>query len=119
MTLLKSEPVDADKTGYESFIDFLTVECLPKTYIYWNDFMVTTDSKSLIYAKFNYANYIESSDSIVYKADILESILEYCGLTLYYLYDTYFAFNPLSYVNGFYIIQKLYNGKLKPTRKTV
>lgn len=113
LTLLKSEPVDADKTGYESFIDFLTVECLPNTYVYWEDFMYTTDIKSLIYAKFNYANYIESSDSIVYKADILESILEYCGLTLYYLYDTYFAFNPLSYVNGFYIIQQLYNGKFE------
>lgn len=112
LTLLKSEPVDVDKTGYESFLDYLTVECLPNTVVYWEDFMTTTETKSLLDAKFNYANYIESSDSIVYKADILESILEYCGLTLYYIKDSYFAFNPLSYVNGFYTVCQLKNGKL-------
>lgn len=113
LTLLKSEPVDVNKTGYESFLDYLTVECLPSTYVYWQDFMVTPKLKSLLDAKFNYANYIESSDSMVYKADILESILEYCGLTLYYVKDSYFAFNPLAYVKGYNFFLSLKNGRFQ------
>lgn len=113
LTLLKSEPVDLDKTGYESFLDFITVECLPVYDIFWADFMTLKDGTSLLNAKFNYANYIESSDTIVYKSDILESILEYCGVSLFIKGTNCYIFNPIQYTQDEHNVWVLSKGEIK------
>ena len=98
LTLLKSELIN--RKGRAKIKDYI-LECIGN--FYYIPFLSLENSTGLLDAEFSYQAYIEDESSVVYKSEILESVLSYLGVCLaryngnYYIYSPSFTSQSICY----------------------